>query len=267
MTYTEKKRFEAVVKFTKRFSYTRPSYAGYGYDTVDIYKMEDSEGNVLVWKTTGSLMYDPTGRSDDWQFPNQGAKIRIKATVKGFGEYNGEKQVNINRVKVLEIVEQTMSWEEKQEAKKNSKLESLKEGDEVWAVTYKQYKEHYSDCETVTGSYRVENGVAMISIIVREGRMKKSGTRFQHYSGYQFINENGEKVTYRAVSEENALKRCKKEFPENTWALNHVFDYGSRYEANMGVEYGYTEPQQEEKKSGSDAWEGFEIFWEYVNAE
>lgn len=236
MTYTEKKRFEAVVTFKKEFSYTRPSFNGYGWDTVYIYKMEDAEGNVLVWKTTNSLMYDPTGDSDDWQFPNEGAKIRIKATVKGLSEYNGEQQVEVTRVKVLEIVEQTMSWEEKQEAKKDSQLNSLKDGDEIWAITYKQYKERYSDCEKVANSYRVENGKAWISIIVRDGRMKKSGTRFQHYSGYQFINENGEKATYRAVSEENAYRRCTKDFPESEWTLNHVFDYEPRYYNDMHVE-------------------------------
>lgn len=266
MTYTEKKRFEAVVTLTAKYTYPRPSFKGYGWDDMHIYKMEDADGNVLVWKTSGVLCKEvltPINNEEsfvDYEYPNKGAKISIKATVKGFGEYKGEQQVEITRVKLLEIVEQTLSWEEKQEIKKNSQLDSLKEGDAVWAITYKQYKTHYSDCETITGSYRVEDGKAMIDVIVRDGRMKESGTRFQHYSGYQFINENGETATYRAVSEDNAYRRCKKDFPEFKWTLNHVWDYDSRYHADMYVkEFGHTD---EEDNSSSydpdkDAWNAF----------
>lgn len=264
MTYTEKMKFEADVKFVKQFSYTRPSYAGYGYDTVDIYKMEDSEGNVLVWKTTsGSLRYDPTGNSEDWEYPNEGAMIRIKATVKSIGEYNGEPQVNINRVKLLKIVEQTMSWEEKQELEKQKQIDSLEDGDEIWYMPYKQYKESYSDCETLKNSYKVFDGTAIIKVIIKSGRLKESGTRFQHYSGYQFINEKNEIAVYRAVSEDNAYRRCVKEFPEDTWKLNHVFDYDSRYESAMQCVFHKFSKEQEQEIKALEEAEYKEMGWEF----
>ena len=63
--------------------------------------------------------------------------------------------------------------------------------------------------------------------------MKKSGVRFGHYSGYRFVNEKGEYAVYRAISEETAARRCEKEFPENRWTLEKVFDYEPRYELEM----------------------------------
>ena len=97
-------------------------------------------------------------------------------------------------------------------------------------MPYKQYKEHYSDCETLAGTYKDKDDMgrriyATITVIIREGRLKNSGTRFQHYSGYQFTNENGKYITYRAVSEENAKKRCEKENPNHTWECTKIYNY------------------------------------------
>ena len=108
-------------------------------------------------------------------------------------------------------------------------MESLGEGDRLWEMPYRQYKMHYADCETLAGSYReIERGRdagSYITIILREGRLKASGVRGEHYSGYCCENEKGEKVTYRAVSEENAVKRANKEFPGHTWEVVKIYRY------------------------------------------
>ena len=98
---------------------------------------------------------------------------------------------------------------------------TLADGDEIKRMPYKQYKEHYSDCETVNGSFfRDEHtGDSFIKVIIRNGRMKASGVRGQHFSGYEIEwFENGEKCfhSFRAVSEDNALKQARKAFPNGT---------------------------------------------------
>ena len=55
--------------------------------------------------------------------------------------------------------------------------------------------------------------------------MKASGVRGEHYSGYEMQNEIGQKCTYRAVSEENAMKRIKKDFPDHTWECVKIYQY------------------------------------------
>lgn len=95
--------------------------------------------------------------------------------------------------------------------------------DFIWRMPYKQYKEHYSDCETVAGSFeRREFRPCTIEIIVREGRLKASGVRGEHYSGYRLENENGEQVVYRAVKEENAIRRAEKEFGGH-WEVYKIY--------------------------------------------
>ena len=87
-------------------------------------------------------------------------------------------------------------------------------------MPYKQYKEHYSDCETVIDSFETHRDrPATIKVIIREGRLKASGVRGQHFYWFVFeITEGDEKFesSYYAVSEKNAEKRCIKEFPEAT---------------------------------------------------
>jgi hypothetical protein len=87
-------------------------------------------------------------------------------------------------------------------------------------MPYRQYKEHYSDCETVIDSYEDRNGNKVIKVIIREGRLKNSGVRGKHFSGYEveFKDENGKKArcTFRAVCEDNVMKQWKKLFPNCT---------------------------------------------------
>ena len=58
------------------------------YGTMRIYRFETISGEVLIWKTSNFI--------DDID-----KVAKIKATIKNHGEYNGEKQTEINRVKVV----------------------------------------------------------------------------------------------------------------------------------------------------------------------
>ena len=101
---------------------------------------------------------------------------------------------------------------------------SLRSEDFIWEMPYKQYKKHYADCETLAGSYRApEYGVATIKVIIREGRLKASGVRGRHFGGYQLINAKGVHVVYRAVSEENAIRRAEKDYPDETWQCDKIY--------------------------------------------
>lgn len=58
------------------------------YGLMRIYRFETSDGNVLIWKTTN--------------FVENADKVKkIKATVKAHNEYNGEKQTELSRVKIV----------------------------------------------------------------------------------------------------------------------------------------------------------------------
>lgn len=180
------------------------------YGTTYIYSFKDADGNTLIWKTSSYLMADGI-------IIRRGDVIRITATIKAHSEYKGEAQTMLQRVKVMGIIS---NWIDR---KADDQLASLEEGDHTWTMPYRQYKDHYRDCETVAGSYDEDRKT--IRVIIRAGRMKASGTRDQHYAGYEFKNQNGKLVTYRAVSYENALKRCQKEFPEDNWEINHIYFY------------------------------------------
>ena len=195
-----------------------------------IYTMQDDQGNVLVWKTPSMMGYDA---DDTWYSIHKGDIVNITATVKDHGQYNGQDQTEVQRLKVNERVFKAMTPEEiaeakkqEEEAKKQAQKDSLKGEDFIWRMPYKQYKDHYSDCETVIGSFvsDVHTGKS-IEVIIREGRLKASGVRGKHYSGYCLQNENGMKTTYRAVSEENAIKQAKKDFPEHTWECVKIYHY------------------------------------------
>ena len=206
-----------------------------------IYTMQDEQGNILVWKTTSYMGYevaekDPRDESlvnYSWYSINKGDIIKITATVKGHGEYKGQEQTEVQRLKVNERIYKAPTAEEiaeakrkEAEAKRQEQLDSLKGEDFIWRMPYKQYKEHYADCETVIGSFisDVHTGKS-IEVIIRAGRLKASGVRGKHYSGYELQNEEGKKATWRAVSKENAIKQAKKDFPEHTWECVRIYRY------------------------------------------
>ena len=221
-------KFTGEVKFINEYSF----YSNYGYygNTVYIYKFLDKSSKVYVWKTTNLLFIDVEQEDGSLKpvYPTKGSTIKITASIKGENDYNGEHQILLTRVKIQEIVHREPTWEEKQEEIAKDQIASLKDGDFIWEMPYKQYKMHYSDCETVKGSFTRSDsryGGSTISVIIRKGRLKNSGVRGEHYSGYRFVNEIGQHATYRAVSVDNAERRINKDYPNHEWTLDKVYEY------------------------------------------
>ena len=94
-----KERIERAVIYLGSSSYERPSFSGYGTDTVYIYRFADDEGNLFVWKTTAYLE-----RVDEDGFSvliGRGTRLTLRGTVKAHDDYRGTKQTVLNRCKVL----------------------------------------------------------------------------------------------------------------------------------------------------------------------
>ncbi len=229
-------KFEGTVKLVKDYMYD--TRYGWNYTTNHIYKFIGEDEKVYVWKTSNILSHDEVvGETLRSTFPTIGSKIHIKASIKGEGEYRGEPQINLTRVKVLEIVEMALTKEEKKQLRAAEQMATLKGGDFVYQMPYKQYKEHYSDCETLAGSYTDSefDGYnrrwipSTIGVIVREGRLKNSGVRFQKFNTYRFKCETpeGKKLIQcrYAVNEENARKRVEKDYPNYDWIFDGITDY------------------------------------------
>lgn len=199
------------------------SYRG---TTHRIYIMNDADGNIIVWKTTKLISKEV--EPNVWHVISKNDRLKITGTVKEHSVYKEQEQTILQRVK-FEFLEIALTWEEKQEMKREEQLASIQGGDFVWTMPYRQYKEHYADCETIANSFDSRdirsNKPATISVIIREGRLKNSGVRGQTFKGFCLENEKGFKVTYRAVSEENALKRALKEFPDHDWKCVNIFYY------------------------------------------
>lgn len=231
-------RIEAVVTMKSIFEFTVPSFTGWGTETKYIYNMVAEDGTVYVWKTGTFMCIKVLDEAHGWDIDAKGRKwahhkinrndvIRIKASIKGASEYKGEPQTELTRVSVVERITEAKTEEElaeerkaEREQRKKEQLASLGANDILWKMPYKQYKDHYSDCETVVDSYEKRDYYpAEITVIIREGRLKASGVRGQHFNGYEFFYmENGKKyrACYRAVCEDNAMRRLLKENPNAT---------------------------------------------------
>ena len=208
-------KFEGEVKLVNDYMFE--SYYAWNYITVHIYKFKDEEGKTYVWKTSSILGIDEI-EGDEVVFTKApvGSVVAIRGSIKKETEYKGEPQTVLSRVKVLKIINRALTKEEKIEIKRNEQIKSLNSGDFIYDMPYRQFKQHYSDCETLAGSYDDETGT--IGVIVREGRLKNSGVRFKRFDTYRFRNESGTKIQCRyAVSEENARKRIEKDFPDEEW--------------------------------------------------
>lgn len=229
------------VTYKKSFDY-QTHYTYYG-ETHYIRIFEDSEGNCIVWNTTSGIVEDKKvlDKNGIPVFIPLNSKIIITATIKEHSEYKGTKQTVVSRPRFKLIQLAKSPWEiqkekeAEQERKRQEQYDSIKGNDEIWEMPYKQFKEHYSDCETIIDSYDAHldsrgnpTGHPTIKVIIREGRLKNSGVRGQHYKGFEFTTDTGSKVCYRAISEETARKRMKKEFPErNTeaWECTKIYNY------------------------------------------
>lgn len=218
------KRVELTLTLIGEYDYTK-TY-GWKTTTYTIYKLTGADDEVFVWNTSSSLGIERTDARGDWFFEavKKGDTCVCKATVKGFSTYKGEAQTELTRVKCISI-DHAPEMPKKTVPTREEQLASLMEGDFTWEMPYRQYKEHYADCEILTGSYVERGWDKFVTIIVREGRLKASGVRGEHFSGYELTNEKGEKLTYRAVNEENALRRAEKEYPNEGWTCTHIYRY------------------------------------------
>lgn len=210
------------MRFKKSFDYVDHKYSYYG-TTHFTHIFEDEDHNVFVWKTTNPVEYI---EDEFYKAVTIGSLIRLTGTIKEIGEYKGTPQTVLSRCKV-ELIERAKTKAEIRADKRKEQLASLKGEDFIWTMPYKQYKEHYSDCETVVDSYEDYTdsfGRATqrptIDVIIREGRLKASGSRGKHYHTFIFENADGSsKIAFYAISEETATKQLlrnghtRDEFP------------------------------------------------------
>lgn len=182
----------------------RYEFSGF-YGPSFLYKFESESGDILTWKTATILSLP--GEKDD--YPRKGDTVVFKATVKEHGEYKGQDQTVISRVKLLAI-QHGPTQDELNEARRQEQLDSMQEGDELLNMRYSNYKAHYADCETLAGSY--DKNHRTIWVIVRAGRMVPSGVRGKKFYGWQLRNtETNKRMTFWAVSLENAYKQLSRE--------------------------------------------------------
>lgn len=224
-------KITAEVKVVNIYEYQDYKFSYYG-TTHFIYTMADGDDNVLVWKTTSCMGIQMDDEGNIWHVVRKGDIIRITGKVKEHGEYKGTQQTVLTRCK-WELIQMSLSKEEQCALKAKEQMESLKGKDFIWEMPYRQYKDHYADCETVAGSFtRYENNRGeeyrdpTIKVIIREGRLKPNGVRGKFIYGFVFQTDRGTEVTYRAVCEENARKHMKKEFPNSDdWKCIEIFHH------------------------------------------
>lgn len=229
----------AEVKMVNIFEYQDYKFSYYGASRY-IYTMQDDDGNILVYKSGAYLAYK-TGKKNQYGDPieigiRRGDKICISGTVKGYGEYKGTKQTVLQRIKVTALIECQPTKQELDEQRYKEQMLSLDGDDFVWRMTYRQYKEHYSDCEVLAGSF--DDGYdsrgrkikdATVDVLIREGRLKNSGVRGKHFYGFEFRTDDGGLVCYRAVSEGNARKQLLKDYPKSgSWKCTHIYAHRVR---------------------------------------
>ena len=208
-------KITATVKLVNEFKYTDYKFNRYGGTDHFTYIMEDENGVVFVWKTTNimgmNVLKEERNGSKYYDFVavHKGDTCVLTGTVKEHTEYKGVPQTVLTRCKVSHIEHAP----DEQKIKKEQQMQSLEEGDFIWEIPYRQYKQHYADCETLSGSYDEELGT--IKVIIRKGRLKNSGVRGKHFYRFCFVAPDGKYATYRAVCEENARKQMLKEFPNS----------------------------------------------------
>ena len=89
----------------------------------------------------------------------------------------------------------------------------------VETMTYRRYKQHFSNCDTVVGSYDKERKT--IEVFLPDGRLKPSGVRGQSFHWMEFTgveNATGREVrcTIKATCRANAIKRLPTDC---TWQI------------------------------------------------
>lgn len=216
------------IEVTLKCAYEYEKTYGWNVQEHTIYIMEDGNGQQYKWDTTSLMSVDIYDEEGTWipEFAHIGDKVNIKGTVKSFSEYKGVPQIVLTRCKCLEITYKAPTKEQIADQKKQEQLDSLQDGDFIWRMPYKQYIEHYADCEVVIDSFeRDMHTGSTIEVIIRNGRLKASGVRGCHFAGYRLQNSKGKQITYRAVCEENAIRRAEKAYPNETWECVEIYPY------------------------------------------
>ena len=196
-----------------------------------IYIMRDGEQNEFVWKTStypGVDTIEDDG-SVTTDFVREHDTIEIKGTIKEYTTYKGKEQTVLTRCKVISIKERAKTKTEMDAEKASQQLASLIDEDFTWKMPYRQYKEHYSDCETLAGSFHYERQEAMITVIIRTGRLKASGTRGKFYSIFELANEKGKHIFVKAISWQTAWKQVKNIDNSCQWEMVDVRPYKHEY--------------------------------------
>lgn len=208
------KRTTIKCTYKRCYEYSDYKFSYYG-TTHHIHTFEDENGNIIVWKSTGIV---ETVINEECVFINKGSVVELTGTVKEHSEYRDTPQTIVTRCR-FKLIQQAKTTEELNEERAAEQRASISDGDFIWTMKYRQYKEHYSDCETIAGSYNdytdsrgISHGPATIDVIIRNGRLKASGVRGKHFCGFQFSSPDGGRICYRAVSEENARKQLAKDF-------------------------------------------------------
>lgn len=222
------------IQITAIYTNWKTFKSSFGYNQIIyIHSFKDEAGNCITWKTSNDVIVDlikPNGNKIT-RPASKGSIIKITATVKGNDNYKGTDITTIIRPK-FELIEDgakieqqnMLKVQEEKQQRKQAQLESIGENDLVWVMSYKRYKEHYADCETIIDSFDAgvdEKGhykyPASIKVIIRDGRLKPSGVRGQRITEHNLVNEKNERITIRAVCISNAIKRANKEYPNHIW--------------------------------------------------
>jgi len=139
-----------------------------------IYKFMDKDDNVFTWFTTKVLGFDfVTSRGNvDFEFINEGDKMEIRGTIKSIGEYKGEPQIIITRVKVTNVNKSNLSEDKINELKRIVQLAKYDRMPGVYKVinvSYREYKEKYKEYEVVHGSFKRTDHGSYVDIIIYRG--------------------------------------------------------------------------------------------------
>lgn len=134
-----------------------------------IYKFLDHDDNVFTWftsKVIGIDIVDDKG-NEGWKFINSGDIISISATISEIGNYKGEDQIIITRCKINGIIKEAMLTDEKITIlKRTIQLAKYHDIYEIRKVSYKDYKNSYSNYETLIDSFERTDYGCFIDIII-----------------------------------------------------------------------------------------------------
>lgn len=126
----------------------------FDYGSYFVYIMTDPDGDTFVWRT-GKEIKDANGEA-----VGKKAKFTLEGTVKENSTYKNKPQTILTRCKVVDVEYNGVTEEEYREILKNEQARNIEAlGWETERVSYREYKDLYSDCETVIDSFeRTPNG-------------------------------------------------------------------------------------------------------------